>query len=213
MSWNGGKDATVVLHVVRLSIHIYMNKLHLQEENHNHNNNNNNNNVNTNEHFQQILAITFIEKDLFDEAIDFTNEIVNKYNLKMIVLNGENGIKDGLIEFYEYTNNNIKSIFLGSRSCDPNIKNIYFTPSDSDKGWPEFMRVNPIIDWDYKNIWSFLCNCNISYCSLYDKGYTSIGSKLNTVKNKSLLQNDGTYLPAYKLNDFNSERSNRIEKN
>lgn len=46
----------------------------------------------------------------------------------------------------------------------------YFSASDTQKGFPAFMRVNPIIDWNYKQIWEFLRGFEIPYCSLYDEG-------------------------------------------
>ena len=41
-------------------------------------------------------------------------------------------------------------------------------PSDTAKGYPEFMRVNPILEWDYQRVWSFIREFEIPYCVLYE---------------------------------------------
>ena len=35
--------------------------------------------------------------------------------------------------------------------------------------------LNPIIDWEDSDVWEFIREYNISYCKLYDEGYTRLG--------------------------------------
>ena len=43
-----------------------------------------------------------------------------------------------------------------------------FTPTDKD--WPSLMRVNPILDWGYSDLWTIIQDLEIPYCSLYNRG-------------------------------------------
>lgn len=47
----------------------------------------------------------------------------------------------------------VKAIFLGTRRTDPHGEFLsHFNPTDS--GWPQFMRIHPVIDWHYVEIWA-----------------------------------------------------------
>lgn len=47
----------------------------------------------------------------------------------------------------------IKAIFVGTRRTDPHGE--FLTHFDqTDHGWPEFMRVHPVIDWHYQEVWT-----------------------------------------------------------
>jgi FAD synthetase len=98
---------------------------------------------------------------------------------------------------------------LGTRQGDPNCKGqTAFAPSSA---WmPPFMRVNPILDWDYGLVWQLLVGYELEYCALYDQGYTSLGTRDDTAPNPALLlPSGGGYLPAYALADYALERAGR----
>ncbi|KAB8297750.1 hypothetical protein EYC80_001552 [Monilinia laxa] len=60
----------------------------------------------------------------------------------------------------------------------------------TDGGWPRFMRVHPVIDWHYREIWGFIRHLQIPYCPLYDQGYTSLGGTTDTHPNPVLVASD-----------------------
>jgi FAD synthetase len=47
----------------------------------------------------------------------------------------------------------IQAVFVGTRRADPHGEKL--THFDrTDHGWPDFMRVHPVIDWHYTEIWA-----------------------------------------------------------
>ena len=66
----------------------------------------------------------------------------------------------------------IKAIVMGQRRIDPDATTLEsISTSDVHRGWPEFLRINAILDWPYDAVWKFLLDFDLPYCSLYDLGY------------------------------------------
>ena len=58
-------------------------------------------------------------------------------------------------------------------------------------------------------MWHFLHRVRAAFCPLYQRGYTSLGARSTTRPNSALLQPDGSYLPAWALQDGAMEREGR----
>ncbi|KWU42571.1 adenine nucleotide alpha hydrolases-like protein, partial [Rhodotorula sp. JG-1b] len=113
----------------------------------------------------------------------------------------------------------IKAIMVGTRRTDPHGATLTpFVPTDPS--WPDFMRVHPILDWSYKDVWDFLRHPDLTlgagqpapWCELYDYGYTSLGSTYNTFPNPLLRSTAlplGGWRPAWELEDEDAERAGR----
>ena len=72
------------------------------------------------------------------------------------------------------------------------------------------MRVHPVIDWHYAEVWAFLRYLEVGYCELYDLGYTSLGGLGDTHQNPALrLENTERFRPAYELVEDEEERLGR----
>ncbi|KAF9261757.1 adenine nucleotide alpha hydrolases-like protein [Marasmius fiardii PR-910] len=101
---------------------------------------------------------------------------------------GGEGMRQAL-EIYKNQFSHIKGIFIGTRRSDPHGSKVTHRCM-TDPDWPQFERINPIINWSYRDVWTFLRELGIPYCSLYDDGYTSLGSTYNTFQNPALLVDD-----------------------
>lgn len=71
------------------------------------------------------------------------------------------------------------------------------------------MRVHPVIDWHYADIWGFIKEVDVEYCELYDMGYTSLGGTDDTHPNPALKDGEGRYRPAFELIEDEEERLGR----
>mmetsp|Transcript_43878 Transcript_43878/g.85832 ORF Transcript_43878/g.85832 Transcript_43878/m.85832 type:complete len:267 (-) Transcript_43878:247-1047(-) len=190
LSFNGGKDCTVLLHLVRAAVLSINNSLKFP--------------------LAGLRVVYFKTTEEFEEVKTFMSETQQEHKYNVVELDGS--FQQGLEKLISDTG--VKAILMGQRRIDPAGSSLDVV-CYSDPGWPQIIRVNPILDWTYHQVWSFLRDLNLPYCSLYDRGYTSIGSIYNTHPNPLLRETQGecssecTYLPAYCLKDPSTERAGR----
>ncbi|KAJ5469118.1 hypothetical protein N7475_006870 [Penicillium sp. IBT 31633x] len=161
-----------------------------------------------------IPSIYALPPDPFDAVEDFVVTSAQAYHLAITKYTTAPPASTLRSSFEDYLQRHpgIRAIFVGTRRTDPHgAKLTHFDRTDG--GWPDFMRVHPVIDWHYAEIWAFIRHLNLRYCSLYDEGYTSLGGTSDTHPNPKLrrgaAQSDEEYLPAYQLTEDVEERLGR----
>ena len=185
ISFNGGKDACIVLYLLIAALHTGKSSGTLDMLG------------------NEVKVVYFVDQFEFPQMTKFLE--LTKATFGIHYINLELSFKEGMASLVDM---GAQAILMGTRVGDPYSAGLeHFSPSTS--GWPAFMRVNPIIHWKYDQVWSFIRQFDLPYCSLYDDGYTSIGNTKNSVKNPALAQPDGKFLPAYMLADVERERDSR----
>lgn len=162
-----------------------------------------------------LESIHIIPPDPFPEVLAFVNKTSTEYCLS---LTHSSLPMRPAFAAYLSSHPSIRAILVGTRRTDPHGHSLtHFDPTDH--GWPAFMRIHPVIDWHYQEIWAFIRVLDVAYCSLYDKGYTSLGGTKDTKPNPVLsLVGDGKgggegneikFKPAYELVSDEAERLGR----
>ncbi|CAE6489461.1 unnamed protein product [Rhizoctonia solani] len=138
---------------------------------------------------------------------------IKAYNLRLVRVSGS--MCEALQTYLDTQDGKgVEAVLVGTRRNDPHGAKLEFL-QHCDPGWPNLLRVHPIINWSYAQVWEYLCHprLKVPYCHLYDDGYTSLGSTYNTFKNPALqVSSPGlppTWKPAYALEDGNLERAGR----
>jgi FAD synthetase len=191
LSFNGGKDCTVLLHLLRF---VLFTDAALYGD------------VGLSSCGVQVVH--FQTSDNFAEVLAFQADTATKFGFTMRELPG---LRSGLATLAA---EGIRGVFMGTRSTDPDgIALSPFTPTSIS--WPPCMRICPVLTWSYANVWMFLRGANLPVCDLYQQGYTSVGAAHNSSPNPTLrrLGTDGTpsYLPAWELTDGTLERLGRYK--
>lgn len=210
LSYNGGKDCLVLLIVFLAGLHPY--------SNHVHNDHKTTTQTSSGTKLEEVIpAIYALPPDPFPAVEEFVISSARAYHLSITKYTTDPPNTTIRTVFEDYLNKHphIKAIFVGTRRTDPHgAKLTHF--DRTDHGWPDFMRVHPVIDWHYAEIWAFIRHLGLEYCSLYDMGYTSLGGTSDTHPNPRLRvpieRHDGDecrYLPAYELTEDLEERLGR----
>lgn len=187
LSFNGGKDCLVMLVLILAQMH----RRHGKE---------------SSQKLGALGAVYVKVADPFPQVDDFVAECAKEYPLDIYA---DNLPMKGALANYLHKNPHVKAIYVGIRRADPYGESLKYIQR-TDHGWPDFIRIHPVLEWTYTQIWEFLIQTGVSYCSLYDAGYTSLGGVTTTVRNPELANDDGSYRPAHSMKDGSKERVGRF---
>ncbi|XP_021920063.1 FAD synthase-like isoform X3 [Zootermopsis nevadensis] len=143
LSFNGGKDCTVLLHLATAVLRRKFPSLK-----------------------KPLQAVYIQPQDPFPQVEEFVVESVKRYNLELKTVPGPitHALEVVLAEKPE-----LKAVLMGTRRTDP-YSAMMNSFQMTDSGWPQIMRVSPLLNWSYQSVWTFLRDLSVPYCSLYDEG-------------------------------------------
>jgi FAD synthetase len=145
-SYNGGKDADVVMSLMRAATAKFSLDHNLSSS--------------------SAVFIYFEVESEFPEVVEHIKNQEKLLGLRLV--RSPKGIVQGISEYMENSKSGPLAFVLGTRKGDPNCGDQqFFSPSSS---WmPPFMRVNPILNWTYGQVWDLLRTFELKFCELYNE--------------------------------------------
>ncbi|KAK4983722.1 3'-phosphoadenosine 5'-phosphosulfate sulfotransferase [Elasticomyces elasticus] len=201
ISYNGGKDCLVLLILYLCALHTHATRTPPAS--------------NSSALPPTIQSVYVVSQHPFPQVEAFVASSMTEYHLDLARY--ASPMKEAIQAYLHDTRDAVKAIFVGTRRTDPHGAELTFF-DQTDRGWPAFMRVHPVIDWHYVEIWTFIRHLQIPYCPLYDLGYTSLGGTTDTHPNPALKAatkpqsadaEETQYRPAYELVEDDEERLGR----
>lgn len=151
ISYNGGKDSDVCVQLWRMAVYKYLEaKARLGD---------------FVQSIEQTTFIVFHTPDDFPEIDSHLKKVILDIGVEAVHSN--KGYKEGLVGIVKRFST--EAIILGVRRTDPQGADLQ-PHSPSSDGFPPFMRILPILDWNYGDIWQFIRTFSIPYCILYEQG-------------------------------------------
>mmetsp|Transcript_31311 Transcript_31311/g.38743 ORF Transcript_31311/g.38743 Transcript_31311/m.38743 type:complete len:150 (+) Transcript_31311:201-650(+) len=141
LSFNGGKDCTVALHLLRAAlVRLEMQAPEAEMRT---------------ELLRRVKFVHFVKAGEFEQIEEFRTKIEDLYGIQVQLFSSDFKREVGRL----IAEQGVKAIIMGNRRTDPWSENLQ-PLTESSEGWPAFMRVFPILDWDYCSIWKFLRSLN-----------------------------------------------------
>ena len=98
----------------------------------------------------KLHSVYIISPHPFTEVDEFVNSSISTYRLDLARYTLP--MKEAFSVYLE-EHKSVKAILVGTRRTDPHGATLTHFDA-TDHGWPAFMRVHPVIDWHYAEIWA-----------------------------------------------------------
>lgn len=153
VSFNGGKDCTVLLHLVDTVFA----ELHPATSA-------------ATDAAPHILCLYLQSAEPFDEIEQFVDECTQRYpSIRLERSAGGRQTKQQALFDLCAEHPRMRACLMGCRRSDPWCERLA-TFEETTSGWPPLMRVNPLLEWTCADVWDYVDRFAVPYCRLYDEG-------------------------------------------